>query len=117
MSNPSTVPISLLEDTWQIALHPPAGSRNLRSDLAAKICTTPRHVCSRKTIRREVLCEREEARALLQVFQSAATSFAISKNRRGTEIAATGATLVIAAMRAWQPGHSGNAGGTTQSIA
>ena len=97
----SPIPISLLDDVWQIALHPPTGPP-VESGFAAKIRTTPCHVCSRRTIRREVMCGWEEATELLHVLQSAATSLAFSYDRRGIELAATGTTLVIAAMRAWQ---------------
>ena len=103
MSQP--IPISLLEDVWQIALRPPIG-QPVGSGLATKIRTTPPHVCSRQTVRREVLCEWEEATELLHVFRSAAISLAFSNDRRGIELAATGTTLVIAAMRAWQTGTS-----------
>jgi len=97
----STIPISLLDTVWQIALHPPT-SQAIGSGLAAKIRMTPPHVCSRGTIRREVLCEAEETTELLRVFRSAAISLASANDRRGSQLAATGTTLVIAAMTAWQ---------------
>src|SRR5262245_54053425 len=95
------IPVSLLEEVWQIALHPPTGE-TVGFALAAKIRTTPPHVCSRGTIRREVLCEAEETTELLRVFRSAAISLASANDRRGSQLAATGTTLVIAAMTAWQ---------------
>jgi len=70
--------------------------------LAAKIRATPPHVCSRGTIRREVLCQVTETTELLHVFRNAATSLANANDRRGSELAGAGTTLVIAALTAWQ---------------